>query len=309
MSPPRTSPVLRAVLLLLALAELVFSAWQWCHPPIGVLLFHDLAEPRSARDFWTVPPDTFRAILDRLGALGLRCLDEEGLAACRSSWRGWPRSCLLTFDDGSRSHLQIAAPELARRGLPGVFFVVAGRLGLPRMSAPEVRQLAGLGFSIGSHSETHASLVQGPGEPAWQFLRRLAAEIAGSRGHLASLVGRPIRSFAYPGGEMSAEARALVSAAGYDNGFTTELGYVTAWSDPAALPRNLLFRDATPDSVEDWLMAPTRWLALRLALDNLVLVLLVASFALRGRPASGLLLPISFARRDDFGPVSKRFNR
>lgn len=286
MSPPRTSPLLRAVLLLLALAELTFTAWQWCHPPIGVLLFHELAEPRSARDFWTVPPSAFRAILDRLATLGLRCLDDAELAACRGNWRGWPRSCVLTFDDGLRSHLQLAAPELARRGLPGVFFVVAERFGPPRMSPVDVRQLAGLGFSIGSHSVTHASLVQAPAEPTWQYLRRLAGEIAGSRGRLTALVGRPIRSFAYPGGEVSAEARALVGAAGYDFGFTTELGHVTAWSEPAALPRNLLFRDATPDSVEDWLMAPSRWLALRLMLDNLMLLLLVASFAMRRRQAA-----------------------
>lgn len=36
--------------------------------------------------------------------------------------------CVLTFDDGKRSHASVVAPELERLGVPAVFFVVSGAL-------------------------------------------------------------------------------------------------------------------------------------------------------------------------------------
>lgn len=36
------------------------------------------------------------------------------------------RRCLLTFDDGTRDHVEVVLPVLARRGLTGVFFLLTG---------------------------------------------------------------------------------------------------------------------------------------------------------------------------------------
>ncbi|MEM7808584.1 MAG: polysaccharide deacetylase family protein [Planctomycetota bacterium] len=44
----------------------------------------------------------------------------------RDGWNEPLPPALLTFDDGTRDHLDVAAPVLERRGLRGVFFVLAG---------------------------------------------------------------------------------------------------------------------------------------------------------------------------------------
>jgi peptidoglycan/xylan/chitin deacetylase (PgdA/CDA1 family) len=55
-----------------------------------------------------------------------RVLPPDGfLDAIAAGWRpAEPPPCLLTFDDGTRDHLEVAMPILERRGLSGVFFVI-----------------------------------------------------------------------------------------------------------------------------------------------------------------------------------------
>ena len=51
---------------------------------------------------------------------GLRALDQDDPLP--------PRAVALTFDDGYRDHLELAAPMLSRLGLPATFFLVPGLL-------------------------------------------------------------------------------------------------------------------------------------------------------------------------------------
>ena len=43
-------------------------------------------------------------------------------------WNGSPAAFSLTFDDGDPSHLDVAVPELDKRGLKGTFFLIANQL-------------------------------------------------------------------------------------------------------------------------------------------------------------------------------------
>lgn len=54
------------------------------------------------------------------------------LDAIREGRTGKP-PCLLTFDDGTRDHAEVATPILARRGLSGLFFVLTWPTELNRM--------------------------------------------------------------------------------------------------------------------------------------------------------------------------------
>ena len=62
-----------------------------------------------------------------------RILPADGfLDAIREEHAGKP-PCLLTFDDGTRDHAEVATPILARRGLSGLFFVLTWPVELKRM--------------------------------------------------------------------------------------------------------------------------------------------------------------------------------
>jgi len=74
---------------------------------------------------------TARQMRVQIDALGryFTFVDHEGMVrALGSRGRGKP-FCLLTFDDGKRVNILEAAPELRRRGVPAVFYVVSDAAG------------------------------------------------------------------------------------------------------------------------------------------------------------------------------------
>lgn len=90
---------------------------------VRVVLYHDLADAPNALTAGlgvTTPPALFAEHLDRLER-DYDIVDVESLLANRLP----KRPLLITFDDGYRSVLDVAAPMLEKRGLPAVVFVSA----------------------------------------------------------------------------------------------------------------------------------------------------------------------------------------
>jgi peptidoglycan/xylan/chitin deacetylase (PgdA/CDA1 family) len=93
---------------------------------VKVVLYHHLAnaqDPLTAGLGATTPPALFAEHLDRFEH-EYDVIDLDGLLSNRLP----KRPLLITFDDGYRSVLDVAAPMLARRGLPAVVFVSAAFL-------------------------------------------------------------------------------------------------------------------------------------------------------------------------------------
>ena len=103
-------------------------------------------------------------------------------------------SVALTIDDGTEDHLHVGE-ELAKRGMAGIFFVPAGKVGAPgRLSIQQLRQLHALGHIIGSHSFSEVPLRNGL--PRQQITR----ELGDSRAFLEDTLGTEVSYFAPPGG-------------------------------------------------------------------------------------------------------------
>jgi peptidoglycan/xylan/chitin deacetylase (PgdA/CDA1 family) len=103
---------------------------------------------------------------------------------------------------------------------------------------------------IGAHSESHPVL---PTLPVLQQER----EIVQSRASIEQVIGKPIRSFAYPYGARSQETIALVQRHGFDSACITFDDVVLPGTDPFQLPR-ICVGHATPDQLAHWLGRPTR---------------------------------------------------
>jgi peptidoglycan/xylan/chitin deacetylase (PgdA/CDA1 family) len=192
-----------------------------------VLLYHGFTDaPRSDDpENLFVTGDDFAAQLDHLLDAGWEPLDLSGYleALERRTWRR--RSFLVTIDDGLGSVGAIAAPILEARGVPAVLFVPAGLAGAtaewlpepadePIMGAAELRELAATTrIEIGGHGCRHIQMVDLTDEQ----LRRETVEV---KELLTSMVGRPVRAFAYPFGDHDEAAVRAVEAAGYDVGFS-----------------------------------------------------------------------------------------
>jgi peptidoglycan/xylan/chitin deacetylase (PgdA/CDA1 family) len=172
------------------------------------LIYHDVA-PAGLQDSYGFPgpvaarykldPSQFEAHLDAIAATGVSV----------GSFGARPDAA-LTFDDGGASALT-AADALDRRGWRGHFFITTGRIGTPGfLTADQVRELAGRGHEIGSHSHSHPTYMGA------LSASQLASEWRSSRDVLADVLGRPPNSAAVPGGFLSAAVIGQAAAAGYE---------------------------------------------------------------------------------------------
>ena len=152
------------------------------------------------------------------------------------------RSFLLTFDDAYSDIYRNALPIMARKGIKGIVFPVAGFIGKRplwdvtwgtpglHMSAEELRELVALGWEIGSHTMTHPDLTR-------LSPSGLMAELVDSKSLLEDLLGARVRFLAYPFGRFNERVKGAGREAGYEAGFTMRRTRSLAWTDPMAIPR------------------------------------------------------------------------
>jgi peptidoglycan/xylan/chitin deacetylase (PgdA/CDA1 family) len=95
----------------------------------------------------------------------------------------------------------------------------------------QVRQLDSAGFWVGSHGVEHEI------HHAVQDVEIRRSELADSRQQIEAALGKPCRWFAFPNGDSHRESNAELRQAGYEIAFTTDVGTITASSDPLHLPR------------------------------------------------------------------------
>ena len=132
----------------------------------------------------------------------------------------------ITFDDGYRDNLEVAAPILRQLGLPATFFVTTGFIGtdyippwdqhLPHqpgwMDWSQIRALRDQGFEVGAHTDHHIDL----GASSPELIR---SELAQCRATLQRQLGVPATLFAYPFGgrrNISPSSLELVREAGFE---------------------------------------------------------------------------------------------
>jgi peptidoglycan/xylan/chitin deacetylase (PgdA/CDA1 family) len=171
------------------------------------LLYHDV-----------VPPGAFAASGFRGPDADLYKLDEPQFVAHLNAiaTRTSPGPRLFTFDDGGASAAR-TGELLAARGWRGYFFVSTAYVGAPGFaSAGQLRQLAGQGHVIGSHSCSHPPKMSAL-SPA-----QLTAEWVDSRKTLEDILGRPVTCGSIPGGFYSKAVAETAAAAGYSELFTSE---------------------------------------------------------------------------------------
>lgn len=177
---------------------------------LAVLSFHRVVDvPQEGHD---VSWPSFRDLLDHgLPANGRPSTDLSPAGLLRPG-------VVLTFDDGTADHLRVAE-ELAARGMKGIFFISAGRVGADAMlGVDELRRIAGLGHVVGSHGIDHIPLDRL--DP-----HTLSRELRESKEKLEAIVGLPVLHYAFAGGIHTPEALSLLPGSGYQSARTMSWGF------------------------------------------------------------------------------------
>lgn len=158
----------------------------------------------------------------------------------------------ITFDDGYRDNLAVAAPILAELGMSATVFVVAGRVGMrlahdrnaetgALMTWEEIRNIESMGWSIGGHSLTHRRLSR-------LTLAGQTIEIRECTRLLEDNLGHRIKAFAYPFGsalDFNQSSKDIVGACGYSYAVSNRYGVNTPGCDRWALRRIWIDRSDT----------------------------------------------------------------
>jgi peptidoglycan/xylan/chitin deacetylase (PgdA/CDA1 family) len=119
------------------------------------------------------------------------------------------RYCVLTFDDGHKSSLDLAE-EMKRQETSATFFLTANycRERDDFLKPDEIRGMAGEGFDFGAHGVTHRALGHLP-------LDAMRDELRESKAWVEEVLGKPITSMSLPAGQSSPAVLEAAFALGY----------------------------------------------------------------------------------------------
>ncbi len=218
-----------------------------------VRLINSHDTPRSALDNYRRQLDFYSRHYCGVSEPDLERLLRDG------RWDKGKPGLLPSFDDGLRSHYDVAAPLLEEFGFTGWFFVPLQLIDTPAprqlafaqahqivapeprptdgriaMSWDELRDLQRRGHVVGCHTRTHHRLS------AATPPRQLDDEIVAAKCDLESRLGRPVEHFCWVGGEEWSYSRAAaerVRDAGYRYGYMTCSRPCVAGSDRLKLHR------------------------------------------------------------------------
>lgn len=145
---------------------------------------------------------------------------------------------IITFDDGYKDILQTLTFFKENNVKPAVFVLAepaeANRVELETnkafLSNSDIKKLSAHGWSIGSHSATHANF-------ACLSMSAAEHEIIYSKMKLQSALNMPIKYFAYPKGKYNKKIGECVKIADYNIAFTMDDGRIRVGFDSHLIPR------------------------------------------------------------------------
>lgn len=135
------------------------------------------------------------------------------------------RKTLLIFDDAYESVYDNAVPILKKAGYTATIFVITGFAGrtnnwdvspgrkFRHLSWEQIKELAGKGYSFGSHTVNHPDLTR-LSDKQVEFELRKSKEV------LEDKLGQEVSSLSYPFGRFNFKVQKLAEQAGYKLGFS-----------------------------------------------------------------------------------------
>lgn len=194
-----------------------------------VLMLHDLNTTDSAADLYSLPVSQFESGISAVA----KWITTHARSFVPLSHSPTP-GVAVTFDDGYKSTLTLAAPILLALGIPFHVFVTKSYIegNDPRFLRPgEIRELSAMpGATVGVHGVTHQRLTSLDPQQARD-------ELAHSRDWLEQLIGRSVTSMSYPHGDFNPEVSRIAESCGLKSAACSRTGTFTDARQAFAIPR------------------------------------------------------------------------
>lgn len=211
---------------------------------IPILMYHKVnPDPRTGGLGLRVPPQKFARQMEYLAGHGFHTVSLTDVVDHFQKGKPLPlRPVVITFDDGYLDNYTYAFPILKKYGFTATIFVVANTVGktnvfdakiqpVNKMAGwRELKEMAGYGITIGSHTLDHPNLTR-------LSLEEARHQIKESKALLEAHLGRPVEVFCYPYGKYNHELARVVRESGYRAAVTTGQGLAGPGDDPFTLKR------------------------------------------------------------------------
>jgi peptidoglycan/xylan/chitin deacetylase (PgdA/CDA1 family) len=211
-------------------------------------MYHDVNEAGTRVDIYSLPVSQFVEGVSAL-ALWARAHGHPFVPLTATPRPG----IALTFDDGYRSTISLAAPILTEHSIPFSVFVTQSFVDSDSkyLTTADLRTLASLpGVVLGTHGVSHSQFAE-------LDERALRNELSLSRDWLEQLTGAPVTSMSYPHGSHTQRVGEIARECGYTTAACSSRGTFTDAAQLMRIPRiDIWSRDAGASIIEktrgDW---------------------------------------------------------
>lgn len=187
------------------------------HKGLRILMYHAVGTPirEDVRNIYNISPSLFKAHMRFL----YNKYKEFIVPLNEKNINNNSYQIALTFDDGYKDNLTVAAPLLVELGIPFTVFVCtkpvidkcAGFL-----TPDDLIQLSKLpGVTIGSHTVNHLPLAECSSQVIY-------SELYNSKAYLEDLLNLNVNTLSYPHGSVDARVSDIASSIGYTTGATSK---------------------------------------------------------------------------------------
>lgn len=213
---------------------------------VSVLGYHEFS-PSLPNTAMRIQSNKFRKQMEALRDLGKPIITmEEFIKWKKGEGTLPPQSFLITIDDGWKSVYTDAYPVLKELNFPFTIFLYKKYVdgGGRALTTPMIKEMLASGLcTIGSHSSTHpfpSSFKKAAKKGKEVHLKFLNEEIGEPKLFLEKKFGKPVPTYAYPGGYVTEAMFPVAKNYGYEYLFTVNPGMTRFDSDNFTLPRYII---------------------------------------------------------------------
>lgn len=187
---------------------------------VPILYYHSVMQEKGNE--LRMPPEQFEAQMAYLHDRGYQSVSLEQLYLASYGSGTLPvKPFVITFDDGYVDNFTNAFPILAKHGFTATVFMITSYIdGEGFMTWNQLKELVANGWEIESHTTSHPYMTKV--DPI-----TVLSELHQSKELLERKLGKPVKFFAYPYGDLNANVVQAVKDTGHLMAVSTERG----WAD------------------------------------------------------------------------------
>ena len=219
-----------------------------------VLMYHSISQHKqSEKDIYSLPQQDFAQHVELLHEL--HKTENSKIVKLDSTDRS---GITITFDDGYRDTLTIAAQTLADKKLPFTVFVSSVNITSGNskfLNRQELIELSNIsGATIGSHGHAHSHLAK-------MSPQDIESDLKHSKDWLEQVIQKPVTTLSYPHGSYNDDVVRIASGIGFEFAATSNWGVFEVGTKKLEIPRIDIWSQDSRKVLQQKLFGQWEWIA------------------------------------------------